>query len=440
MPLYNIVPKDLLFFRDGRPMGESGGTGYGAIWPHPAIFFDAVHAAFYRAYPLKQDWEQVHLSRPESGERRLEKRFGALKTVGPFPVKDRNWYFVSPMDAAMYDTSPMVPIKDSLFKSNLPHPLKYVVGRLVDQSKNENEKSKEEKGTLWNKVAFETYLRRQNDKACAFIAEWKEIMDSEWYTGIGIDSINQVQDGERIYSAEYIRLNENVSLGTFASLKLKSDPGKDAMDYLFSDSKVIVLGGQQRACMVEKLEKTDITNYLPVAPEVKGNKVKWILLSPAIFIRMQDNAGNTNHPGGWLPNWVRYEDGKVMLTAGPGKNKAKRKGLSEGRQINATLVAAVVGKPQVISGWSTDFVWDSQKHEYAVIKNGANSTFLAVPAGSVYYFEAPTSEDAMLLADALNWHGSARSEVYEIINRRSTLFGEKGFGIGVCGEWELREI
>jgi hypothetical protein len=43
-----------------------------------------------------------------------------------------------------------------------------------------------------------------------------------------------------------------------------------------------------------------------------------------------------------------------------------------------------------------------------------------------------------MLAGALNWHG-AESKPTVIKNRRSTLMGEKGFGLGVCGMWKFFE-
>ena len=60
-----------------------------------------------------------------------------------------------------------------------------------------------------------------------------------------------------------------------------------------------------------------------------------------------------------------------------------------------------------------------------------------MPAGSVYYFEADSEEQAGKLAAALNWHGAERSNP-TLHNRRSTLFGEKGFGLGLCSPWEPR--
>ena len=45
-----------------------------------------------------------------------------------------------------------------------------------------------------------------------------------------------------------------------------------------------------------------------------------------------------------------------------------------------------------------------------------------------------TSLAAIALAAALNWHGGDTAGT-TIRNRRSTLLGEKGFGLGVCGTW-----
>jgi hypothetical protein len=55
----------------------------------------------------------------------------------------------------------------------------------------------------------------------------------------------------------------------------------------------------------------------------------------------------------------------------------------------------------------------------------------------VYYFEAESEAAAQALAAALNWHGRDTSPT-TIKNRRSTLMGEKGFGLGVCGPWQFR--
>jgi CRISPR-associated protein Cmr3 len=96
--------------------------------------------------------------------------------------------------------------------------------------------------------------------------------------------------------------------------------------------------------------------------------------------------------------------------------------------MGARLVAALVPKPIPVTGWALPN--DSDRPE-----GGAKSTHLGTPAGAVYYFEADSQEQATALANALNWHGATAGT--EIKNRRSTLMGEKGFGLGVCGTWDF---
>jgi CRISPR/Cas system CMR-associated protein Cmr3 (group 5 of RAMP superfamily) len=74
---------------------------------------------------------------------------------------------------------------------------------------------------------------------------------------------------------------------------------------------------------------------------------------------------------------------------------------------SADLIAARVGKPIAFSGWD--------------LQSGPKPTQLAVPAGSCYVFDCKTPESARALAKLL-----------DPPNRRSSLFGEKGFGLGVC--------
>jgi hypothetical protein len=80
-----------------------------------------------------------------------------------------------------------------------------------------------------------------------------------------------------------------------------------------------------------------------------------------------------------------------------------------------------------VTGWAIPSEDNPNDH-------GAKSTHLAVPAGAVYYFEADSAEEAVRLASALNWHGDTPGG--QIKNRRSTLLGEKGLGLGVCGTWK----
>jgi hypothetical protein len=180
-----------------------------------------------------------------------------------------------------------------------------------------------------------------------------------------------------------------------------------------------------------------LTDIFPVSAQIDPERLKWILLTPAIFPAISVDAEKQikEHPGGWLPTWVDPETGEVkLLSGGPGKEKARRLNIKPGEPIRAKLVAARIPRPITITGWSERL--DATKPYGANNNKGARQTLLAVPAGAVYYFEGP---DAAKLADLLSWHGSDRETPGTIVNRRSTLLGEKGFGIGVCSTWDFYE-
>lgn len=250
--------------------------------------------------------------------------------------------------------------------------------------------------------------------------------------------------------------------------KIDGDPAhrRDLMALLLNDRPdQIIVGGQQRICTAHRSVAPGIlplpqgryqTSDFIRLPNGKF-AVKWILLTPAIWPEIskhkKDGSPQNAHPGGWLPNWVSLDwdcdrletrpnerNGQVLLTAGPGVRKAARtrgrRDSTSGAPNRARLVAAIVPKPQVVTGWALP---DKTADHPA---GGAKPTHLAVPAGAVYYFEVEPdangeAENAVALANALNWHGD--SEGTEIKNRRSTLMGEKGFGLGVCGTWNFWE-
>lgn len=432
MPTYKIAPNDILFFRDGRPM-EGGASGHGANWPAPSIFFDALHAAFHRAFPEKAgDWDHEH-RQGKSGKynnEQRDQRFGSLQTFGPFPVRGNGcgeeWYVPCPQDVVSSrndELRRLVPLKDETGRSDGPSSL-FSLRPLQNQC----EPSKSNPPAWWNKTAFEAYLRGDpiQNRKCDMVGN-DDLYSAESYTGIGIDPATGTQDGEHIYSAEYLRLRPEVSLGLAATMPLKSAQG-DGMDKLIEKDNSIVVGGQQRVCRVNRVD-CKLESILPVGPEIKGDKVKWVLLSPAYFPAIKD------HPGGWLPTWVDAETGQVLLKKGETERRSGegrgtwRKRVETMDPFDCRLVAARIPKPVALSGWTEklhlakDGMTEDGKRDH-----GATPTILLVPAGAVYYFEGP---DAPQLAAALNWHGREGK-----ITRRSML-GEKGFGIGVCGGWSV---
>lgn len=410
----DLVPRDLLFLRDARPM-EASDAGLGANWPRPDQLYHALLSAFRLRWPERQDWEgEEHTRRDESKD--VDFRFGALKTFGPFPKKDGKVYFPRPLDLGM-----------KLVKcegTDLPAPLEYA---FLPAAKG--------KASLPQWVSSDTM-----EKYLAGGMEFKlEEKDSDLFgadrnIGIAIDPATGTTVDGKLYQAEYLRLQEGVSLVCEAScdMKLKRhDTVLDAYDPAQTGNErveQVVLGGQQGMC---SLSIADGELALPKRPETQAptKYVRWTLLTPAVFQAGKEPDAKEGEPPrkqtdpifGWLPAWClrtdadrvyRDEIGKVMLArpveprrAGESRQDWKARQKAAGT-INAKLVAARVDKPVAFSGWDLSL--------------GPKPTMLAVPAGSCYVFECATTKDAEDLVAALD--GVPRSD----------LLGSNGFGIGVC--------
>ena len=413
-----LTPRDLLFLRDARPM-EASDAGLGANWPRPDQLYHALLAAFHLRWPMRQLWEVEHASRDKC-ENNTALRFGALKTVGPFPRKGDKIFFPRPLDLGM-----------KLVKcegTDLPVPLKYAFLPAV--------KGKVSLPQWVPADVIEKYLAGQT----IFKLEEKDsnLYGADRNIGIGIDPDTGTTVEHKIYQAEYLRLKEGVTLVGEASCEMKIKHANRVLDVYNSeetgDERVeqVVLGGQQGMCSLE-IDKFKFE--LPKRPsdQPPTRFVRWTLLTPAIF-----QAGKEPNPKqgealrkqegpvyGWFPAWCmrtdaqgvhRDEIGKVMLARSVKRNDGESRQAWKARQqtagtIGAKLVAARIDKPIAFSGWELPT---------ATTLGGPKPTMLAVPAGSCYIFECDTTDDAKALVDALE--GIPRSDI----------LGSNGFGVGAC--------
>jgi CRISPR-associated protein Cmr3 len=416
-----LHPTDTLFFRDGRPMSGSL-SGHGAAWPLPSVLNAALHAALHRAALADVHEHKRGRSSDRASNAERDRKFGSLTTAGPFPVDAMDqWYFPCPADAQKSNSTKVTFYPAAIpGPSSLPKPLSLSVA-------NSEPPTKDKPAPWWSQEAWCAYLNGTPSSNEDHFKTDAHFTDTEHSIGIGISAETGTQNGEQLYSAHSLRLREGWRLGALAEAldKKNGEPSdkRDLIELLFPNSgqrTPVIVGGQQRLCTVERHQTLPLP--LPFAPVITGTRVKWVLLTPAIFPAIND------HPGGWLPSWVDLQ-GKVQLLDGPGKNYAKRHRIPEGQRIPARLVAALVGKPLPVTGYALPNSADPDRTE-----GGAKSTHLAVPAGAVYYFEAESDTAAQALATALNWHGNGTAPT-TIKNRRSTLMGEKGFGLGLCGTW-----
>lgn len=451
-----LTPTDVLFFRDGRPMGGAS-SGHGAAWPLPTVTNAALHAALHRAglaglhrhVPGRSSTPRDYSDANRAAKGRL---FGALRTVGPFPVctagGDSTWFFPRPADAGDDGQAFLHPHVAAAGPSSLPSPCLYPVVSAKPPTKDTPK-------SWWSEAAWSAYLGSPPHRPLKASRDFKhdtDFSDTEHTYGIGLDPATGTVEEGRFYSASYLRLREHWKLGLLAAAHDKDfrhpQHGSDLIRTLLNGAGAgILVGGQQRHCTATFDPQATARLPLPRGATITGTRVKWVLLSPAIFPAIND------HPGGWLPSWIHHHDGRVLLKTGDTERQSKeRRDLWRQRvaalpPIAARLVAALVGKPVPVTGWSlgnADEQADEQRlasessaiahHESAIRAPGAKPTHLAVPAGAVYYFEAASEPAARALAAALNWHADDTAGT-TLRNRRSTLLGEKGFGLGVCGTW-----
>lgn len=436
-------------------------SGHGEAWPLPTVTNAALHAALHRAAlggVHKHVPGRSSSVRDYSDENRESngRAFGSLTTAGPFPVLPcGTWLFPRPLDSGNPGSATItfLPLAGNLEKnesidwkniSSLPTPLKYSVA-------NTKTPSKEKPAAWWSPDVWEAYLSgKALQPGDSDFCSDSTFSDTEFSYGIGIDPDTGAQDGVSFYSAHYLRLREGCRLGLLAEAIDKKfvDPEtghNDIVCSVFPNSGAetsILTGGQQRVCTVERsstaipLPAGKSSGFPPFSRDPEKFLLKWILLSPAIFpeIDKDEKKGISSHPGGWLPSWIRENDGQVMLKSGnTERGECERRNVWRDRvktlpEVPAQLVAALIDKPVPVTGYALGQSDDADR------KPGPKSTHLAVPAGSVYYFECVGQAAAEALAAALNWHGNG--DLTTIRNRRSTLMGEKGFGLGVCAPWQ----
>jgi len=417
MKTFDFLPADTLFFRDARPMAAGSGYGRGASWPLPTVLHSALRTSLLR---MKGEMP----SRKQSGYERNGHRHGSfasasfnwLNLLGPFPFsfREQSVFFPIPRDVVMTEscgksTAECLKIVLPNGSGNLPPPLTRLAASFATPGK--------QSVPPWVRADFlQAYLSGVGPLPTLDDAKL-DLWDTEYRTGIAIDPSTQTASDSQIYAAEHLRLRQDISLRFGISEPQANGhltPGEEEA-FAQLDSSLVLLGGESR---FGSLRLAPDPVVLP-AGKIGGCFVKWVLLTPAIFT------------GGWLPGWIDPETGEVKLRVKPpdfdrrSHRRSRRDGSAAyeeqsrlGESIEAKLVSACTGKPQVVSGWD---LTGSEVSETS--RPSPKPTLLAVPSGSVYYFEAGSPESAQLLAKTLQ--GRCRSD----------FFGEKGLGLGVCGPW-----
>jgi len=430
---FHIEPRDVLFMRDAKPMSASD-AGLGANWPRPDQVWSAFINAFHRRWPAMQTWEHKHNIKESDRNKDSSFRFGALKTGGLFPYATadgtdnegkplfkQGLYLPCPLDVAADESGKLYSMKlVPKGLTDLPAPLTHMFSAAV--------LGKAQPPQWLHASDYARYLAGE-----VLTPEFKpSLYDNERHTGIAINPETGSTVEGQLYQAEYLRFHPEIRMAVQAECVIVGETREkvDVFARIAQEENIpFVFGGQQGIAYMKRQQ--ELVGLPQNRLNGNGLLLRWTLLTPALFpaIAVNSAKGINAHPGGWLPNWVDAVSGKVCLPQGriekqPSESRdAWRQRMVRAPQFSATLVAARIGKGLSFSGWD--------------LQTGPKPTQVAVPAGSSYLFKCGSDEELKALATTLAWNGGNGDVV---VSRRSTLFGEKGFGLGVCSRLAQNNI
>ncbi len=341
-----VQPNDVAFFRDGRPF-DAGGDHVARLTfpPNPLTFYGAIRAAL-----IAQQGASFEKFRKGGHSKELKDVVGDGEKAGSLEIVDFGIalakgdeglvrLFPIPLDIVKEKTSDDIHSRYFVLSPernhdevivNFPHKSLVPLGNSQTEGKFLTEPS----GFL-NGEALEAYLSDREIIASHFYKK-ESVFKPEYRVGIERNTRSHTAEEGQLYSVEFARLEEN------AGFAVELDK-LNGMDRVFINSKfpLLRLGGEARSA---RYSTTDWSKPTPM-PAANG-RFKLVFLTPAVF------------GSGWIP------DGIDPTTLGGAICKCEAK-----------LVAAAVGRPIGIGGWD-------------ILKNDSKPTRRAVPAGSVYFFEA----------------------------------------------------
>lgn len=368
-------PLDTLFFRDNKPFTAGEDSFAESKFPSPLTIFGAIGnyileknntdlAGFFKS----QNDQSLGKYDPDLNSTRL-------KLKGPF-IFSKKMYLPPPANLFLFGTSDfkkLFPDKDAHpkwdIKSNTLKPL-----RLIEDMEYEPVKDFIPDDEIAKVL--------DNSEIISFMGKLKEdyFFKPERKFGHKLNRGTLTVDEGFLYSTQHLRFHETLNGTEFEKTELMVFvEGFDSFN--FSDD-VIFLGGERKRSRIraEKADNLYLRNNKILA-DIKHNKQFFVyFITPAIF-----SNGYTRY------SWpIEFN--------------------------NAKLISAAVNKPLYLSGWQRTN--NAQGCPRPIRK--------AVPAGSLYFFEASDWKDEQFdaLYDRYNFNESL-SEQYSCA----------GFGIALIGVW-----
>ena len=203
-------------------------------------------------------------------------------------------YFPTPPPCTQSGQVSHYPLKRKSGYSSISSPLSHpVINRFPP--------TKETPKAFLSQNGFSQYLTGSTVDTDKFGA-LEDFFSPENAVGIAIDNErNSVEEGQ-LYTSERMRLREHSRLVAYASFQLN---GREARSAIHRNNRILVGGERGYAPSAQKHLTIKVTKH----PEIKGTRVKYVLLTPAIFVavwasrRMASQLGLTR---GWCIPFTRW--------------------------------------------------------------------------------------------------------------------------------------
>lgn len=381
----NIDPIDTFFFRDARSFTASDDTTAEFAFPTPLTFFGALGSAVLsntEGINIKE-FIKGNCEHSKLGKYHANLKDTKLKLKGPFLRKgifnERGKLFFPPpanlwitdekrsrksLPALPYKTDLLWDIKqDGLMPLQIPEELYSKIKKLDEY------------------ISIDVLIKYLSNNLKTINSTSSDdfyVTETRYGHSRSPDSMT-VEEGY-LYTAPHISFKDNVSITNYhnTGFALFAE-GIDKTD--LSDA-TLYLGGERKTAMIQVFDDDEFIQKQP-------GYLKNIQSSKRFFLYL---ATPTIFKNGWFTDWPSDFDG-------------------------ADLVGAAVNKPLYVSGW---------KKESSSFKGTPRAIKRAVPAGSVYFFEAK------------KWDDNQFEKIYEIYHFGESLSNEypsAGFGIGLLGSW-----
>jgi CRISPR-associated protein Cmr3 len=285
-------------------------------------------------------------------------------------------YFPMPEDLLVLDSN-QIRSKGSLNSIQLELDLKPHCSNILTDYQLINKKQiqgkKIEGQKIISSLELQNYLNQETNVEVMLLSNFYE---NEIKIGIGRNKLSHVAENGRLYRINTFRPAKD-SNGRINHLLIQI--GYKGIED-FPANGLLTLGGERRTASFKHNEA-----YSLDLPNIETNRFKIYLSTPSVF------------KSGWYP--------KRLLES-----------------HNLKLLTAVVGSPLHLGGWDL-----KPKNNSGFNRPQPKPMLRFVPAGSVYYVEAPSIELAKEAASIIH-----ASSISEIINE--TDYPRQGFGIAYIGK------